>query len=161
MIYIIIIFSFLFESIMSNIVNMNSLFVPLFTLVSLSLVYPYFKKKYNNFIIVCGIVGLLYDIIFTNSLFINTISFILLSFLIIYNYKLFKYNILFSNLFNIILIACYRFISYILLVIIGYTKFNFYNLINGIYTSLIINIIYGVIIYIIIKKLAKILNIRF
>ena len=160
MIYVVIIFSFLFESIITNVVSMNSLFIPLFVLISLSLLYPYFKKNNKNFIIICGITGLFYDMIFTNSLFINTVSFLSASLLIILNYKIFKYNILLSNLFNIVLIAFYRFISYVLLVAVSYLSFNYKALLDGIYTSLIINIIYGFIMYIIIDKLSMLLNIK-
>ena len=158
MIYVIILFSFLFESIITNIVSMDSYLIPLFVIVSLSLLYPYFRKNNKNFIIICGITGLIYDTIFTNMLFINTISFILISLLIIFNYKIFKYNILSSNLFNIFLIVIYRIISYILLVLVGYLNFSYMVLLDGIYTSLIINVIYGIIMYIIIDKLSILLN---
>ena len=158
MIYIIIILSFIFESIFTNIVSINSNLIPLFTIISLSLLYPYFKKNTINYLIVCGITGLFYDLIFTNTPFINTVSFMLISFLVMLNYRLFKYNILSSSIFNIILIIVYRLISYILLVLVGYINFKFNTLFDGISTSIIINIIYGIILYIIIDKLARILD---
>ena len=160
MTYIVIIFSFIFEAIMTNIVSINSLLIPLFTLVSLSLVYPYFKRNDNNFIIACGITGLFYDMIYTNTLFISTISFILISLIIILNYKMFKYNIFLVNIFNIFLLVIYRIISYLILVIIGYSSFKFNILLEGIYSSLIINILYGIVMYIIIDKISYLLDIK-
>ena len=153
-----IIFSFLFESVISNIVSINSNLIPLFTLVSLSITFPYFKKNLLKFIVICTITGLFYDLIFTNTPFINTVSFMLMSFLIILNYRLFKYNIISSSIFSIILIVLYRIISYGLLVLVDYLNFNYRNFLNGILSSLIVNIIYGFILYIILEKLSIILN---
>ena len=89
-----------------------------------------------NYLIVCGVTGLFYDLIYTNTPFINTISFILIG-LLIPNLK--KYNIYFKS---IIVIIFYRFISYFMLVLIGYTKFNINLLFKSIYSSIILNIIF-------------------
>ena len=140
------------------VIILSTILISLFTLISLSILYTYFKKKVFNFIIVCTITGLFYDLIFTSYPFINTISFMLISFIIILNYRMFKYNIISSSLFNIILICIYRFISYILLVIINYINFNFKVLMQGIYSSIIINVIYSIILYIIVDKLSDILG---
>ncbi|MBR6690684.1 MAG: hypothetical protein IKL65_05075 [Bacilli bacterium] len=158
MIYIIIIFSFLFESIFSNIVVNHSFLTPLFLLTSLSILYPYFKNKKFNFVIVCIICGLFYDIAFTNSQFINTISFGICSGFIILAYNYVNYNIFSSNFINIINIILYRIISYLLLCIIDFVKFNEFSLLERIYNSLLVNIIYGIIIFVIINLLAKIFN---
>lgn len=160
MIYIIIIFSFLFESVFSNIVDSNSFLTPLFLLTSFSLLYPYFKGNKFKFIMISIICGLIYDISFTNTPFINTISFGISSAFIILIYKYMNYNIINSNLINLIIILFYRIINYILLFIIDYHKFNILSLFEGIYNSLLINIIYGIIIFIIINLIAKIFNIK-
>lgn len=160
MIYIIIIFSFLFESVFSNIVNNHTFLTPLFLLTSLSILYPYFKNKTFNFVIVSIICGLLYDIAFTNSPFINTISFGLCSGLIILIYNYTNYNMFSSNFINIINIIFYRIISFLLLCIIDFVEFNELSLLEGIYNSLLVNVIYGIIIFIIASLLAKIFNIK-
>ncbi len=123
--------SLILETIVSNVVGINSIFIPLFFIMSLILIYP--KEDY---LIICFICGLIYDICFYNSLFINTISFILIG-LLIPNLK--KYNIYFKS---IIVIIFYRFISYSMLVLIGYTKFNISLLFKSIYSSIILNIIF-------------------
>ena len=160
MIYIIILFSFLFESVFSNIVNSYSFLTPLFLLTSLGILYPYFKNKRINFFIVCIICGLFYDIVFTDSPFINTISFGLCSGLIILIYNYVNYNIFSSNIINIINIIFYRVISFLLLCIIDFINFNELILLEGIYNSLLINIIYGIILFIIMDLLSKIFNIK-
>lgn len=160
MIYIILIISFLLESSFSNITNINSLFTPLFLLTSLVLLYPYFKKSNSNFIIVCVICGLIYDISFSDSVFINTLSFGLSGGLIILGYNYVNYNIYSSNFINLMVIIFYRIVSYILLCIVDYIHFNEMSMIEGIYNSIIVNIIYGILIYIIIDLIAKIFNIK-
>ena len=160
MVYIIIIFSFLFESVFSNIVNNHTFLTPLFLLTSLSILYPYFKNKTFNFVIVCIMCGLLYDISFTGSPFINTICFGICSGFIILIYNYVNYNIFSSNFINIINIVLYRIVSYLLLCIIDFIKFNEFSLLEGIYNSLLVNLIYGIIIFIIINLLAKIFSIK-
>lgn len=158
MIWAILIFSFLFESAFSNIVDIDSFLIPLFLLTSLVLIYPYFYHKNINYLIVCVIFGLFYDIVFADSVFINTITYGILSGLIILCYNYVKYNIYTSNIINIIILISYRIISYIMLLSINYNTFNNKIFLAGIYKSLLINIIYGVILYFIIEALAKIFN---
>lgn len=160
MIWLIIIFSFLFEASFTNIVGSNSLFIPLFTLTSLTFVYPYLKKKKTNYIIIYFIVGLFYDIVFSNSIFVNTISFVIIGVLVMLCYNYVKYNIYTSNIINIIMLITYRIFSYIILLSINYIKFNKNIFYKGIYSSILINIVYGIFIYISINLLAKILNKR-
>ena len=158
MIYIVLVFSFLLESVMSNIVPINSFLTPLFTLVSLSLIYPYFNKNNLKFIVISSVAGLFYDLIFTSFPFINTISFLLISLLIILNYKIIKYSLFSSSIFVVILITIYRLISYFMLVLINYNSFSMSVLVSGILDSMIINIIYNFIMYIIISKIYFILK---
>ena len=160
MIYIVIIFSFLFESIFSNIVNSYSFLTPLFLLTSLSILYPYFKKNKFNFVIACIICGFFYDIAFTDSLFINTITFGLCSEIIILGYNYVNYNIYSSNFINIINIVFYRVLSYLFLCIVDFINFNESILLEGIYNSLLVNVIYGIILFIIIDLISKIFNIK-
>lgn len=160
MVYFLIIFSFLFESVFSNIVNSYSFLTPLFLLTSLSIVYPYFKNKKFNFIIVCILCGLFYDISFTDSLFVNAITFGISGGIIVICYNFINYNIVSSNFINMICIIFYRIISYLLLCIIDYINFNENMLLEGVYNSLLVNLIYGIIIFIIVDLISKILNIK-
>jgi len=160
MIYIILIFSFLFESAFTNIVNTYGFLTPLFLLTSLTILHPYFKNNKLNFVIVSIICGLFYDFSFTGTPFINTISIGICSGFIILLYNYMNYNIVNSNLINIVLISIYRIISYLILCIIDYIRFNEMSLLEGIYNSLLVNVIYGIIIFIIINLISKIFNIK-
>lgn len=158
MIWLVLVFSFLLESVFTNIVSTNSFLIPLFSITSLVLIYPYFKNKNINYFIVCLILGLFYDIVFADSIFVNTISFGILSGLIIFSYNYVKYNIYTSSIINIIILISYRIITYIILLSINYISFNNKIFLSGIYKSLLINIVYGILLYIIIDLLAKLFN---
>ena len=158
MISFVLIFSFLFEAMFTNLVSTNSIFIPLFTITALVLIYQYFKKKNFNYIIVCLILGLFYDIAFADSVFVNTICFGIIGGLNILIYNYVKYNIYTSNIINIIIIITYRIISYIILLSINFIAFNNNIFFKGIYNSILINLAYGIILYLVIDVLAKILN---
>ena len=158
MICLVLISSFLLEAIFTNLVSTNSFFIPLFTITSLVLIYPYLKKRKENYIIICLILGLFYDIAFADSVFVNTVSFGIMGGLIILYYNYVKYNIYTSNIINVIILISYRIISYIILLSINYISFNSKIFFSGIYNSLFINIIYGIILYMIIELLSKIFN---
>ena len=123
MIYALIIFSFLLESVFTNIVKLNSFLIPLFLLTSLTILYPYFRNN-KNFIIACAVCGLFYDIAFSDSIFINTISFVFTSAVIIFGYSYANDSVYSSNIINIICIAFYRIVSYLLLCIVDFISFN-------------------------------------
>lgn len=158
--YLVLVISLLLEAIFSNIVSLNSLLIPLFLITSLVIIYPYFCKKNINFFLVCLVSGFLYDLIFADSLFINTLSFSFAGIIIILGYSYVNYSIYSSNILNIIVIILYRIISYLLLCIIGYTTFNENILLSGISSSLILNIIYGLILYLVIDMISKIFVIK-
>ena len=157
----IIILSFILEGAVSNLVSLNSLFLPLFTITSLVYTYPYFNKnKKYHFIITCIILGIIYDIAYTNSLFINTFTFTLCSLIIIYIDNYIHDSIINSTIINIIMIVLFKTISYILLFVFGFIKFDYTILLKGIYSSLILNIIYGIILYFICTFISKKFNIK-
>ena len=71
---IILIISLLLECAISSIIILNSIFNPLFLIISLVILYPYLKKESTKYLIVCSVCGFIYDTIFYNSIFLNTIS---------------------------------------------------------------------------------------
>ena len=90
---------------------------PVLTL--LSLVY---EKKDNYLKVV--IIGLLYDIVYTDTLFLNTILFYSLFYSIKYYFKYFKRNFLNIMLLSTLLIISYRLITYVVLLMTNYLKIN-------------------------------------
>ena len=82
-------------------------------------------------------------------------SFLVTAYIIslIYEYiKVSKFNIL---LIDVIVILFYQTFSYMLLCILSYSKFNETTFIENLYSSLISNVIYGLILYIIVEILRK------
>lgn len=152
----VVVISFFLESIFSNFVAIDSLlFIPLFTIISLVIIYPYFSNNDFKYLKYCAIIGLCYDIIFTNTLILNMVVFLSIGLII----KL--VNIFISNnplnviLISLISITFYRVITYFLLVIINFVSFNFNVLLKGVYSSLIINLAYGIIVYLLTDYLSK------
>ena len=155
MIIFIIVISLLLESIVSNLLPMGTFFNPLFSLVALVLIYPYFNNDDLRYIKYCGILGLIYDLIFTNTLFLNMMIFMVIGLLI----KLI--NITLSNNFiNVMLITAiniivYLILTYLILSIVGYKTFDFNYMFSTITKYLLLNIVYSFIIYIVTDKISK------
>lgn len=155
MILIILIISFILEGIVSNLVPLNSLFIPLLSVVAIFSVYPLFDSDKKKYLITSFIYGLLYDIVYTNCLFVNSFVFFLTALVItmIYNYvTVNKFNYIFINT---LILLFYKTVSYIVLCLFKYLEFNEYTFIKGLYSCLIINIIYGLILYFVIVFIAK------
>ena len=136
MIYII---SFILDKYLSN---------SLFTLLSLLLTYN--KKNRKKLITISIILGLLYDIIYTNTLFINTIVFLLSIYLIEIIYK--KNNYLNIIIYSLIIIIYYRLAQYIIINIIY--NYPSYDIIKNIVYSILINMIYVNLVFLL-KKIHK------
>ena len=120
-----------------NIINPNSYFLPLFSLVSLI-----FLKKDKNYYIKCFFIGVLYDLVFTNLFIINGIIYLFIG-LIIKKFNNFNIN---NIIIGIIIIILYQLILFILFNI---SKYQIYSLEEFIYILpryFIINIIYILII---------------
>lgn len=148
----IILVSFLLESIFSNFIAISSnVFIPLFTLTALVILFPYYNKE-KEYFKMCILFGFLYDVVFTNTLFINVGLFMMVGFTTkILNYYL-SNNILNNTIMLIISVILYRFIMYFIIIFSNIYNFDFMLLFKSIYSSLILNIIYSIILYFIIEK---------
>lgn len=156
----VIIISFVLDSIVSNIVSLNSWFIPLFTLMSLIIAYPYFNGNIKNYFITCFITGLFYDLIYTDTIIIHAFLFVLIGFIITRLNLIFSNNYLNVMIMAIICIILYRFISYGLLLITNNISFNFTLLLKSIYHSLILNMIYVAGVFILTDKISLKLKIK-
>ena len=152
---IIVIISLLLDGILSNFLpylyTNLSIFTPLFTLVSIFMIYPFFKKKEKTYFILIFIVGIIYDLFYTNLLFFNGVLFITIGLLIKYIYKTYEITPLRLILYIIILITSYEFLTSLVLLIYNVVEVTFYKVFYKIINSLVLNIIYSEIIYLIIK----------
>lgn len=116
--------------ILDGIISRYFTIYPVFTLLSLI-----FLKK-NKYLIVI-IIGLLYDITYTDTLFLNTIIFYSLLFFIQYYYSKLKNNFLNTFVLGIILIVIYRLSIYAILYIIGYINLEIMSFIKILLLSFI------------------------
>lgn len=138
----ILIISFLLDGIISNMYN-NSYFIPLFSLMSLLLIL----NKNDNYYGYAILLGLLYDISYTDTLFLNCLIFLLITYLIKKIEYYLSYNIFNQILISILIILIYRILTYFILTIIGYLSFDLLNLGITIIKSLPLNIFYVCLIY--------------
>lgn len=143
MIYLILVISFLFDNLISFFLNINLLFNPLLSLVSLIIIFRYYHRKdENKYLITSFVLGLVYDIVCTDTIFLNAGIYLLLSLFIIKFYKIFSYNLLNSAILLIIVIIIYRSIIFLVLSNFNFISFNLYHLLQSIYSSLILNLLY-------------------
>lgn len=131
-----------------------SAFTTLYTLVTITLLYPYFNNEKKYYILLI-IFGLLIDISYTNTLILNTFIFIAVSIIIKLLNNYIYHNLLTSNIVSLISVISYHIISFIILNILNYNNYTLNNLFTIIYNSIIGTIIYNTIMYLIIKLLFK------
>ena len=157
-IYIIImILSFMFDSVFSNIFN-DSMFMPLISLMSIIVLKKKYKIENNVYLFFTALIGLLYDLIYTSTPVLNMMIYLLLGIIVIFFFKYFRKNLFNELLLSTILIVLYRTIIFIVLTISNILESNITILIKSIYSSLFLNYIYIVITYFIIKKINKKMN---
>lgn len=147
MIVLITMFSFFIDGLLSYYIPLNSLFLPLFTIVSLIIIYPYFNNNNYRYFKFLFLIGILYDITYANTIFFNSFIFLILGFIIgLLNY-LMANNVYTNILITIISIMTYRFLTFLSVFLFKNSHYTFINLFESIYRSLILNIIYCVVIY--------------
>lgn len=148
-IYIIITFSL--DNFFNNITLFNfnrlSIFFPMLVISSLIIIYLLTNKK--TFVLLSIIVGFIYDM-FYSPIPINTILLFVISLLIIKNIDINKINIFKVLLISVGTIIFYDTFFFLYLNIVGYSNLVLYDLYYKIINSLVLNIIYITISYLII-----------
>ena len=156
---IIIIISFILDGVLTNFlpygVENISLFTPLLTIVALVVIYNFFYHEEKKYYILSFIVGILYDLFYTNLLFLDGLLFLLIAFVITKIYKLVGFNYMWIALDILISIIIYECSFALVIVIFNLIPMTIYRLLYKIGHSIILNIIYGEILYFIIQLLPK------
>lgn len=148
--FIIVSISFILEGILSKYIQVNStLFVPLLTLISLIIIYPYFHNHEKNFFVFSFITGILYDIVYTNTLCLYGIVFLIMAWAIKKINSVISNNSINVAIISLIIIIFYRTCTYLILCLVNYINFNSKNFLYSIASSLILNMIYSIVLYII------------
>lgn len=149
---ILIILSLLLDGYLSTIISSSSYFLPLLTLTTIYLIYPKYNKKIRSYKLIVIIVGLIYDLLYTNLLLFHAVIFYILSFLIIHIYKNYSQTKLTTILSLIILIVVYELLVASIFFIFQVSTITFIKLITKIFKSLLLNIIYALVLTPILKK---------
>ncbi len=148
-----VIISFLLDAVLFSSLNQNTLLCPLFSLLSLLIIYPLLSGERNKFLLVSGILGIFYDICYANTLFLNVFLFVGIGYFIVTVMKKLSVNILNTYLIGMTIVCLYRMIHCLFFVLLGFSKWSFSLLIQSIVSSIILNSFYLIIFYFITKKI--------
>ena len=107
---------------------------------SLVLLEPYFKKNKDMFFVFCFFVGIFYDFVYTGTYFMNAGMFLIVGVLVSYFNGITPNNFVVSILELIVM--------------------SFSVLFRSIYSSILINLIYGILLYFILYLVSKRFNIK-
>ena len=151
---IVTVISLILDGILSKYISLNSIFLPLFTIMSFILIYPFFNNEYR-YLKYIAIIGLLYDIAYMNTILYSSFIFVILGVIILFYFYFFSYNVKSIFLVSLITIVFYRFINYFLLFLFHLKNFSFSILFKSIYSSLLLNILYCTLFYLIIDYINK------
>lgn len=155
--YLIIIISLILDGILSNflpVINL-SYFTPLLTLTSIFIVYPFYIKDEYKYYITSFVVGIIYDLLYTNLLFFNGIIFVLIAFVVRIIYKNLNISFLKNILYIILIIIVYESSTALIFMIFKLVPITLSKVVYKITHSLLLNIIYGELIYLILKIIPK------
>lgn len=154
---IIITLSLILDGILSNIfpytVNNLSLFTPLLTLISICLIYPFYKKKENKYILTIFLTGIIYDLLYTNLIFYNAIIFTIIGIISKYIYKHYEINYLNIIIQIIIIVTIYESLNALIIILFNLVPMSISRLFYKITHSLLLNIIYSELLLLIINIL--------
>lgn len=154
MIVFITVLSFLLDGIISKYISTNTFFLPLLTIMSLIIIYPYFKEPYKYFRY-CSILGILYDIAYANTIFYNFFIFILLGLIITFFYYIFSNRLLNTIVLGLITVLIYKFINYLFILVFKNYNLIFKDLLTNIINSLLLNILFLILGYVLTKYYSK------
>jgi len=151
MIYIIIVL--FIEILLNNIINMTfsnlTYMTPLLLVASLNIIYI-ISKNNKHFIIFSIIIGMLYDILYTNYFLINIIFFLLASFVIMKYYTNRKINFFDIAFMSVVLVAMYDIYLFLITKALGYT-YTLNDLIYKINHTCFFNILFIIFITLLLK----------
>ena len=159
MAYVILILSLYLDGLLTNLFpylpNDLSLFTPMLTLVGIYLIYPLFRKKEKNYFITIFIAGMIYDLLYTNLLFLDGLIFLLFGYIIQFIYKNLDVCHIKISIHIIFLIILYESIMAILILIFSLVPITLDSYIYKIKHSILLNILYGEVLLFLIRLLPK------
>lgn len=158
-IYLVILFiSFLLDGVMSNyfvvLPTHISFFNTIYTIIALVIISSYFSNI-KRYLLLASLFGLLFDITYTNTLFLNVIVFLIIGLNVIWFNSKLPSNILNNTIISVISVSFYYILTYSILLTVNYFNINITLLFHILSCSIIMTIIYSVILSFTIFKLDK------
>ena len=146
------------DGLLSNYINTNiidpSYFLTIYTVIALVISFNYYKNN-SKYLKILLIMGILFDIVYTNTLLLNIVIFYLL-YLVMKFLNIYIPNNFFTiNVKSLLMVSIYHILSYIILLLVNYINYPFSFLLNIILHSIIMTIIYTSFSYFLFKKLDK------
>lgn len=145
--------SLLFEIVLTKYTH-GTIFLPLFGILSLLIIYPYFKRD-EKFVQFTLILGLVYDLVFSSVLFLNLGLYFTMSFVVIFLEKGITNTFFNINLSTIILIVLYRTLQSAVIWVFGVYEITILSWFESVYSSLLINAVFVSILYVLTNKIAR------
>lgn len=161
---IIIVISMILDGILTNylpyMTSDLSLFTPLLTITSLVVIYPLFYKEKKKYLITLFILGIVYDLFYTNLLFLDGLIFLCLGFMVMKIYQLFGSGYIKVIITILLVIIVYELLNVSIFIIFNLVPVTLSKIIYKISHSILLNLIYGEFIYVLLglvpKKYSKI-----
>ena len=148
---LIIISSFILDIILSNVLPFMkgdlSIFTSLFVPITIYLIYPFYKNQKLKYYIESFIIGIIYDLIFTNLLFFDGVIFLIISLVSVKIYKNFMVDKYKNIMYVFLIIILYEFLVASIFLIFNLVPISFYDFIYKILHTLLINVVYGFLLY--------------
>lgn len=148
---LIIISSFILDIILSNVLPFMkgdlSIFTSLFVPITIYLIYPFYKNQELRYYIESFIIGIIYDLIFTNLLFFDGVIFLIISLVSVKIYKNFIVDKYKNIMYVFLIIILYEFLVASIFLIFNLVPICFYDFIYKISHTLLINVVYGFLLY--------------
>lgn len=148
---LIIISSFILDIILSNVLPFMkgdlSIFTSLFVPITIYLIYPFYKNQKLKYYIESFIIGIIYDLIFTNLLFFDGVIFLIISLVSVKIYKNFMVDKYKNIMYVFLIIILYEFLVASIFLIFNLVPISFYDFIYKISHTLLINVVYGFLLY--------------
>lgn len=148
---LIIISSFILDIILSNVLPFMkgdlSIFTSLFVPITIYLIYPFYKNQELKYYIESFIIGIIYDLIFTNLLFFDGVIFLIISLVSVKIYKNFIVDKYKNIMYVFLIIILYEFLVASIFLIFNLVPICFYDFVYKISHTLLINAVYGFLLY--------------
>lgn len=157
--YIIIAVSLLLDGIASYFLpylpNDLSYLTPMLTIVTIFLIYPFYKKQEKKYFVTIFLTGLIYDLLYTNLLFFNAVLFLVIGIASKYIYENYEPNYLNLIIQIILIITIYELATVLIIIIFNLVPVTIQKLLYKLSHSLILNILYSEILFLFIAKMPK------